>query len=145
MTLESVFIIIAFAAQWKANVVAADITGAYLESSLEPDDIVYMFLSRDVVDELKKIDKSILNHIMEDGRVLVKLLKALYGTIQAAKLWYNKLKETILNYGFTQHPNDQCVFLYKLNGIMMIVGFHVDDLLMVCKSISMIDDFVEYI
>jgi len=145
MTLESVFIILAIAAQWNAVVVTADITGAYLESSLDPDDVVYMFLSKDAVDELMKIDTMISKYVMKDGRALVRLLKALYGTIQAAKLWYKKLREIILNYGFTQHPNDQCVFLYKLDDIVMIVGFHVDDLLMICKSMKMIDNFVEYL
>lgn len=145
MSLESIFILIAFAAQWNAHIATADITGAYLESSLEPNDIVYMFLSKDSVDQLKKLDPKIVRHVMTDGRALVRLLKALYGTIQAAKLWYRKLKEIITKYGFCQHPHDQCVFVYVRNGILMVVGFHVDDLLMICKDRSIIDDFVAYL
>jgi len=145
MTLESVFILLAFAAQWDANIVTADITGAFLESSLEPDDVVYMFLSKDAADELKKIDPEISKYILRDGRALVRLLKALYGTLQAAKLWYKKLCKIILEYGFVQHPNDRCVFIMKLNGIVMIIGFHVDDLLMVCKCKEMIDNFVKHL
>ena len=145
MTLESIFILLAFAAQWNTHIVTADITGAYLESSLDVNDVVYMFLSKDAVDELKKIDPKIARHILIDGRVLVRLLKALYGTIQAAKLWYKKLKEIITEYGFKQHPHDQCVFILILNGVLLIVGFHVDDLLMICKDKKMIDDFVAYL
>jgi len=145
MTLESIFILIAFAAQWNASIVTADIAGAYLESSLEVNDIVYMYLSKDSVDELKKIDPRIVRYIMSDGRALVRLLKALYGTIQAAKLWYKKLKEIIIAYGFSQHPHDQCVFIIVMKGIVMIIGFHVDDLLMICKNKKMIDDFIAYL
>ena len=107
MSLESIFILISFAAQWNAHIATADITGAYLKSSLEPNDIVYTFLSKDSVDQLKKLDPKIIKHIMADGRALVRLLKALYGTIQAAKLWYRKLKEITTSYGFCQHPHDQ--------------------------------------
>jgi len=145
MSLESIFILIAFAAQWNAHIATADITGAYLESSLEPNDVVYMFLSKDSVDQLKKLDPKIIRHIMADGRALVRLLKALYGTIQAAKLWYRKLKEIIMSYGFCQHPHDQCVFMYVVKGVVFVVGFHVDDLLMICKNQSVIDDFVAYL
>ena len=145
MSLESIFILISFAAQWDAHIATADITGAYLESSLEPNDIVYMFLSKDSVDQLKKLDPKIIKHVMADGRALVRLLKALYGTIQAAKLWYRKLKEIFTSYGFRQHPHDQCVFVYVRNGILMVVGFHVDDLLMICKERNMIDDFIAYL
>jgi hypothetical protein len=145
MTLESVFIILVFAAQWNADVVTADITGAFLESILPADDIVYMYLSKDAVDELKKIDSSIHEYILEDGRVLVKLLRALYGTIQAAMLWYKLLKKIILEYGFIQHINDRCVFILKKEGVIFIVGFHVDDLLMVCKNKKLISHFIAYL
>ena len=145
MSLESIFILIAFAAQWNAHIATADITGAYLESSLEIDDVVYMFLSKDSVDQLKKLDPKINRHVMADGRVLVRLLKALYGTIQAAKLWYRKLKAIITSYGFCQHPHDQCVFVYVVKGVVFLVGFHVDDLLMICKNQDVIDDFVAYL
>jgi hypothetical protein len=145
MSLESIFILISFAAQWNAHIATADITGAYLKSSLEPNDIVYTFLSKDSVDQLKKLDPKIIKHIMADGRALVRLLKALYGTIQATKLWYRKLKEITTSYGFCQHPHDQCVFGYVQNGILMIVDFHVDDLLTICKVRSMIDAFIAYL
>jgi hypothetical protein len=145
MTLESVFIILVFAAQWNSDVVTADITGAFLESILPTNDIVYMYLSRDAVDELKKIDPSIYEYILEDGRVLVKLLRALYGTIQAAMLWYKLLRKIILEYGFIQHVNDRCVFILKRKGVVFIVGFHVDDLLMVCKDKNLISHFIAYL
>ena len=145
MTLESVFIILAFAAQLNADIVTADITGAFLESILPADDIVYMYLSKDAVDELKKIDTNIHEYILEDGRVLVKLLRALYGTIQAAMLWYKLLKKIILEYGFVQHTNDRCVFILKKDGVIFIVGFHVDDLLMVCKNKNLISHFIAYL
>jgi hypothetical protein len=41
-----------------------------------------------VIPYLLKADPNTKKYVTEDGKLMVKLKEALYGTIQAAKLWY---------------------------------------------------------
>ena len=71
---------------------------------------------------------------------MVILKKGLYGTIQAAKLWYSKLLSTLEKLGHTLNPNDTCVF-NKMddNGKQITLGVHVHDLLYTTFSKNVID------
>ena len=143
--LESIFSILAFAAEWGATVTVVDIGQAYLEAKLAEHDIVHMWLGKDAVKSLSRIDPGIKDFINADGRVLVKLLKALYGTIQASKLWYTKLRGVLLDYGLKQHPNDPCAFMMIKDGMKLLIGFHVDDLLIVCNDKDLKINFLKYL
>ena len=143
--LESIFSIIGFAAEWGAGVTIMDIGQAYLEANLAEHDVVHMWLGKDAVQSLSRIDPDIKDFINADGRVLVKLLKALYGTIQASKLWYTKLKNVLLDFGLKQHPNDPCVFMMINDDKKLLIGFHVDDLLIVCNDKDFKNVFLDYI
>ena len=145
ITKESVFMLFAFAAQWGAAVATFDVGGAYLECKLGEDDHVYMFLNKDIVKILIKFYPKLKSHIRDDGRILVKLLKALYGTIQAAKLWYIKLSKILMEYGFEKCPHDPCVFKMVRNSLMTLVGFHVDDLLCISQLDSHIQDLLIFL
>jgi len=143
--LESIFSILAFAAEWGATVTVVDIGQAYLEAKLAEHDVVHMWLGKDVVNSLSRIDPSIKDFINPDGRVLVKLLKALYGTIQASKLWYIKLREVLLDFDLEQHPNDPCTFMTIKDGKKLLIGFHVDDLLIICNDEDLKISFLKYL
>ena len=58
----------------------------------------------------------------------MRLLKALYGTKEAAKLWYTHFSAILREYGYRKSELDQCVFHkdeeYKERSTCMI---HVDD------------------
>jgi hypothetical protein len=58
----------------------------------------------------------------------VQLVKALYGTLRAALLFWRKLSETLTDLGFTINPYDQCVANKMVNGKQCTVLWHVDDL-----------------
>jgi hypothetical protein len=57
------------------------------------------------------------------------LLKGLYGTKQAGRLWWEKLTKFLLEVGFNQSKSDQCLF-YKINdlGEPMVIGVYLDDM-----------------
>ena len=76
-----------------------------------------------------------------NGKLVVRLKRALYGCVQSSKLWYNKLCEVLVNLGFVANPYDSCVFNKTVAGEQITVGFHVDDLLITCRSDAIIDDF----
>ena len=56
-------------------------------------------------------------------------LKALYWTVDAAKLFYDNLCNFLNNkLQFRQNPYDQCVMNKSINGKQATIAFHVDDL-----------------
>jgi hypothetical protein len=55
-------------------------------------------------------------------------LKALYGTLQAALLFYKKLKKDLEGIGFKIKPYDPCVANRTVNGKQHTVLWHVDDI-----------------
>jgi hypothetical protein len=57
--------------------------------------------------------------LLEDGSVVVKLLKALYGCIESSKLWFEDLREELVKMGFAHNQKDHCE---------MSVCIYVDDL-----------------
>jgi hypothetical protein len=58
----------------------------------------------------------------------VQLLKALYGTLQAALLFYQKLKKDLESIGFDINPYNPCVANRIVNGKQHTVTWHVDNL-----------------
>ena len=63
-----------------------------------------------------------------DAILYVKLNKALYGLIQIALLFYEKLMGDLVSKGFKVNDYDPCVANKGINGHRMIVTWHVDDL-----------------
>ena len=56
------------------------------------------------------------------------LLKALYGTLRAARLFWEKLSGKLKEWGFSVNPYDSCVANKMVNGKQLTVAWHVDDL-----------------
>ena len=60
--------------------------------------------------------------------IYVKLRKALYGTIQAALLFWKNLTKTLKSWGFTINPYDWCVANKTVKEKQLTIDWHVDDL-----------------
>ena len=59
----------------------------------------------------------------------MRLTKALYGTLQAALLFWEELSQFLIeNLGFRANPYDQCVVNKTINGKQCTILWHVDDL-----------------
>ena len=62
--------------------------------------------------------------------IYTQLLKALYGTLQAALLFWRKLRCFLVDQlGFIPNPYDQCVVNKIIHGKQCTVGWHVDDIM----------------
>ena len=61
------------------------------------------------------------------GQVL-KLNWALYGLKQAGCMWHQKLKQTLINLGFTQSSADKCIFIQLASTNIEVIAVYVDDL-----------------
>jgi hypothetical protein len=94
-----------------------DVVAAYLYGSLDSD--IYM----KVFDGI-----SVPNANVGCNMYCVKLNKSLYGLKQSRKMWYNQLKEFLLNKGYSNNDDCPCVFSHKSSTGFCIISVYVNDL-----------------
>jgi hypothetical protein len=68
--------------------------------------------------------------VKENGKdvIYVILQKALYGTLQAALLFWQNLSTQLAEWGFEINPYDFCVANKTIDGKQCTIVWHVDDL-----------------
>ena len=75
--------------------------------------------------------KHIIYEVNQKGRrvkhLYVRVLRALYGCIESAMLWYELFSSTLQDMGFKLNPYDKCVANKLINGKQCTVVFYVDD------------------
>ena len=140
---QSVFMVAAIAAIEGRAVAAVDVPGAFLKAPVpEGDPPVLMKLDKFMTAVLVKLDSSYSKYVRKDGTCIVKLKKTLYGTIQAARAWYDKLARDLEGIGFTRNPMDMCCFnRIEADGKQSTIVVHVDDL-MITASTEIIIDYI---
>ena len=134
---SSVFTMLAEAASKKLHLKSMDIEGAYLEADMD-DIIVYMRINQKIA-ELFIRERPELKKYLHNGILYVKLKKALYGIIQAALKWKEKLSKELLELKYQQCTEDDCIFFKIIDGYMIKIGVYVDDLLLSHKCKDVID------
>jgi hypothetical protein len=115
-------ILLALAALCRWHIHQGDVKTAFLNSDL--DKPVYMKAPRDVQ--------------LPRGCCLL-LLKALYGLKQSPRAWYQKLRDTLVRWGWRMSAYDPCVFINDGKGLILEV--HVDDINVMGRSLQAILDF----
>jgi hypothetical protein len=134
---DSLFMVAVINAKERRHVVTVDIEGAFLNAVMD----------REVIVEVQGQMVSVLSYKYKEyedyerkGKLYLKLNKALYGTIEAAKLWYDTLSKYLKKDGFIHNPYDSCVFNKEVNGNQVTCTLHVDDLMISCVDKSAIDE-----
>jgi hypothetical protein len=94
-----------------------DVVTVYLYGSLDSD--IYMKVSDGL---------SVPNANIGCNMYCVKLNKSLYGLKQCGMMWYNRLKEFLLNKGYSNNDDCPCVFIHKSSTRFCIILIYVDDL-----------------
>lgn len=137
---ESVFIAAAVAAGEKRFAATTDVEGAYLHCKMIGRVIVRM--DKRLTAILVELFPEYLPFV-HNGELLLILLKALYGCIESARLFFDHVRGTLLAYGFEENPYDQCVFNKMCYGKQCTVCIHVDDLLITCQDSRGVDDLIK--
>jgi len=78
------------AAEEGREVVTGDIPGAYLHADMRGE--VFIVLPIEIATILADMDERYKEFVEGNGKITVKLLKALYGCVESAKRWYEDLK-----------------------------------------------------
>ena len=119
------------------------LTGAYLNADMG-DVEVFMRLARPIVTLLVELDRNTyVPYVSSDGTLVVQLRKALYGCVEAAKLWYEHLSATLIDCGYVPNQLDPCVLNWSLNGKQCTVCLYVDDLLITSRDSVMINRTID--
>jgi hypothetical protein len=71
-------------------------------------------------------------------------MKAFYGHIEAVRLFYNDLNETLTEkLGFKRNQYDPCIYNKKMVDGAIMVRTHVDDLKASCRSMKQLEKFIQ--
>ena len=143
----SVFMIAAIAGAEGRAVATIDFPGAFLHSEM-PDDQppVHMRLNRFETKVLVTIDPSYKEFVQDNGTCVVVLKRALYGCVQSAKLWYDKISGELIGMGYKVNKQDMCVLNRKEeDGSQSTLCIHVDDMMITAKSEDQVDKIIAQI
>jgi hypothetical protein len=109
--------LISLAIQKHISLQLMNVVTAYLYGSLDSD--IYM-----KVPDGFFVPNTNANHNM----YCVKLVKSLYGLKQSGRMWYNRLKEFLLNKRYLNSDDCPYVFIRKFSTDFCLISVYVDDL-----------------
>jgi len=110
------------------DVGTADVKGAYLHADIK--DFVILKLVGEAVDIMCQVNPKYKKFfVVEHGKkvLYLQLLKALYGCVQSALLWYELFTGTLVDMGFKLNPYDPCVANSQVRGKQCTVAWYVND------------------
>jgi len=106
--------------EWK--LFQLDVNNAFLNGSLE--EIVFMTQP--------------LGFEVADKSLVCKLNKVIYGLKHAPRQWSDKLKSTLLQFGFVGSKSDSSLFIFRQQMHVIYLLVYVDDIILTGSSTSLI-------
>jgi hypothetical protein len=140
VSIESLFILCCIAAKEGRKTKTADIPSAFLNTPQPETSEVLVRLDKRASEAFSRLYPRYRPYIGMDGTAIVKLLKAVYGTVEASKLWYHHFSGTLRKMNFIPNPVMPCVFNRGVGKEQLTVAVHVDDCKFMCVDESHIDD-----
>ena len=113
------------------HVAVTDIPGTFLHADMKEN--VHMLLERTIAKLIVILDpSSYWKYIWENKNgkpmLYVKLRKALYGTLQAALLFWRLLPDTLIGWGFKLNEYDKCVEKKTINCNAQLHGMYMNSI-----------------
>jgi len=94
------------------------------------EDFVLLKMVGDATDIMCRVNPKYTSFVItENGKrvMYLRLLKALYGCVKSALLWYELFTETLVDMGFELNPYDPCVANCMIDGKQCTIAWYVDD------------------
>ena len=113
-----------------------DVTGAFLEVPLVPEEQEVLKLSPYLTALLQQSGQFIDAPLDRQGRITVRCLKALYGLVVSAKRFYDHISQAFVGIGLKCCRNDPCIFFGIIDGHCIYLCIHVDDLLVISDKVG---------
>lgn len=129
----------------RRDVATCDIPGAFMQADV--DELIHIRISGPMVENLCEIDPGRYTKYVVTERnepvIYLALNKALYGTLQAALLFWKDLTGALQEWGFSLNPYDRCVANKTVNGKQLTVLWHVDDLKISHEDPQVVSDTID--
>ena len=128
MSNDSLMALLTVSAAERRKIISWDVEGAYLLA--DQDDFVMVKFTGESVEVLCNVDNEYRQYVtMEKGKpvLYVQLLKALYGCLRSALLWYELYSTKLKTMGFELNPYDTCVANKIIDNKQCSIGYYVDD------------------
>ena len=114
---------------------------------VDMDELVHVQFQEEIVDKLLEIDHDLYaSYVSAENRekvMYMELRKALYRTLWAARLFWEKLQKKLVNkWGFTPNRYDSCVVNKMVDRRQLTVAWHVDDLKISHEKEEALDEFI---
>jgi histone deacetylase 1/2 len=120
-------LILSLAISYKWPLKQLDINNAFLNGSLEEE--VYMVQPQ--------------GFEASDPSLVCKLNKALYGLKQAPRQWFDKLTNTLIQFGFRASKCDPSLFIYTRDKQVVYILVYVDDIIITGSSTKLVQSLVD--
>jgi hypothetical protein len=151
--LESLLLTCVIEAKEERDVAVMDIPNAFVQTILNRKDTkgerIIMKLRGKTAELLVRTAPELYRRYItiENGKpvLYVELLRALYGMLMSALLFYKQFVRDLKEIGFELNPYDICVANRMVNGKQHTVAWHVDDLKSSHKDKKVNDEFIEYL
>jgi hypothetical protein len=123
-------------------VATIDIKGAFLKAKVPDDMELFVKMDSDLAKAFTELDNTFQPD--EHGVLYLKCLKALYGHIEAARLFYDELNYSLTErMQFTQNKYDSCVYNKHTEDGLVTIKTHVDNLKVSSKTETQIQRIIE--
>ena len=122
-----------------------DFPGAYLHAKMPDEKRVLLKLRGQFVDIMCTVNPEYRTYVRYEKGVKVlylRLLRALYGCLESALLWYELYSTTLVLMGFKLNPYDLCVANKMIRGSQCTIAFYVDDNKISHKSPEVVENVI---
>ncbi len=146
---EAVMLTCVINATKKRAVAVVGIPNAFIQTVLEDEkDRAFICIHGLLVDILGSIAPDVYGPYVTvrkkgEKRLLDQCLTALYGTVVALLLYYEKFVKSLKSNGFRLNPNDPCMANKQVKGEQSTVCFHMDDYKISHLIPKVIDETIE--
>lgn len=138
--LSSLYTLLNIALYKNMKIITADIVGAYLNANMDKN--IYMQINKNLVPYLIEADNKMKGYVNNNGKIILKLKKAIYGCRQSGRLWYDKITSILTSLNFTKSIHDECIFQSGKGDNHIIIGLYVDDLIIISSNNSIQNNFI---
>ena len=150
--LESVLLTSVIDAKEGRDIATVDIPNAFIQTEIPQEDgkeRIILKIRGPLVDMLVDIDPGTYKpFVCYEGKhkiLYCNVLRATYGMLISALMFYNKWKKDLVSIGYEINPYDPCVANKIINGNQHTVTWHVDDLKISHIDPKVNDEFIKWV
>ena len=144
-SLETLIVTLIIDAYEQRQASVFDIPGAYLNAYLPDTRTVLIKFEQEFVDIMCTLRPELQQDVIIEGNkqvLYMRIVKALYGCVDSALLWYKKFSEKLIDMGFIINPYDACIANKSINGKQCTVAWYVDDVKISHSQQEVIDEII---